>query len=140
MNRSIEFGELIQPIAINRERNRWRNSGYIFGWTVGGNHLNPENFHPEASEYLNYLAIDVLSHLECTLRLSGFALYLRLNHICTFSRRGGACTFDSGSGVIVDGELVGIISFVVPCAFPQFPDWGPRISSYTRWIDSIISE
>jgi trypsin len=80
----------------------------------------------------------VLSHFECTWRLSGWALYLRLDHICTYGGRNvGVCTFDSGSPVVSNGQLVGVVGFVIPCAL-GFPDWGPRVSSYSRWINSHI--
>lgn len=111
-----------------------------WGWTEGGNHLNPDNFFPVVSEDLNYIEVTVLSHFECTWRLSGWAVFLRLDHICTFARNNvGVCTFDSGSPVVADGELVGVVSFAVPCAL-NFPDWGPRVSSYSRWIDRFIDD
>lgn len=137
----IEFNSLVQPVRMNRNRVVFRSAGVIagWGWEEGGVHLNPDNFFPEHSEHLNYIEVMVLSNLECTRRLSGWAIFLRSNHICTHAGRGrGACTFDSGSPVVVDGELVGVVSFVVPCAI-GFPDWGPRVSSYTRWIDPIIN-
>lgn len=105
----------------------------------GGDILNPDNFFPVPAEDLSFIEVNVLSHFECTWRLSGFAFYLRLDHICTFARRAGACTFDSGSPVVADGEVVGIVSFVVPCAI-NFPDLGPRVSSYTRWIDRFVND
>jgi hypothetical protein len=140
-NRSIEFNQLVQPIQINRNRVRWRNSAVIagWGWTEGGNHLNPDNFNPVVSDDLNFIEVNVLSHFECTFRLSGWANFLRTNHICTYARNVGVCTFDSGSPVVAEGEVVGIVSFVVPCAL-GFPDWGPRVSSYSKWIESFIND
>lgn len=140
-NRTIEFSHLVRPIPLHRDRFPSRSSGVIagWGWTEGGNHLNPENFFPVYSEHLNYIEVNVLSHVECTLRLSGWAVFLRTNHICTFGRGVGVCTFDSGSPVVADGAVVGVVSFVVPCAM-SFPDWGPRVSSYTRWIDSVARD
>lgn len=141
-NRSIEFNALVQPVQLNRNRVVSRYPGVVagWGWEEGGVHLNPDNFFPEHSEHLNFIEVIVLTHIECTLRLSGFAIFLRTNHICTQAGFGrGACTFDSGSPVVAGGELVGVVSFVVPCAI-GFPDWGPRVSSYTRWIDSIAND
>lgn len=139
---AIQFNQFVQPIPIAGDRVRWRNRALIagWGWTEGGNHLNPDDFHPVVSENLNFINVNVLSHFECTWRLSGWAIFLRLDHICTWGGSGvGVCTFDSGSPVAVDGELVGIVSFAVPCAF-GFPDWGPRVSSYRSWIDPIVRD
>lgn len=44
-------------------------------------------------------------------------LLLNRDHICTFATRGvGVCTFDSGSPVVANGEVVGVVAFVVGCA------------------------
>lgn len=139
-NRSIQFTELIQPIQINSNRVFQRGSAVIagWGWTQGGNHLNPENFNPVVSNDLNFIEVSVLSHVECTWRLSGWAVFLRLDHICTYGRNNiGVCTFDSGSPIVSNGQLVGVVSFAIPCAL-GFPDFGPRVSSYTRWINSHV--
>ncbi|CRL01806.1 CLUMA_CG015022, isoform A [Clunio marinus] len=139
-NQTIQFNDLIQSIPLSRNRIFRSSRGVIagWGWNEGGLHLDPENFFPVVSEDLNYIEVSVLSHIECTSRLWLFAMYLQVNHVCTFAGRGaGVCTFDSGSPVVVDGEVVGIAAIVLPCA-TGIPDWGPRVSSYTRWIDANL--
>lgn len=138
-NRSIEFNQLVQPIQIDPNRINRRASAVIAGWgfTEGGNHLIPGDFFPVASNDLNYIEVNILTHLECYLRMSFWSLFLRQDHICTYARNVGVCTFDSGSPVVSNGRLVGIVSFVVPCAIGR-PDWGPRMSSYEHWINSHI--
>jgi trypsin len=140
-NRSIEFNILVQPIAIQRSRLRLSRRGVVAGWghTEGGNHLNPD-FRPVASNDLNFINVNVLTHAECTFRLSGWAFYLNRDHICSYGGRGvGICTFDSGSPLTVDGELVGVAIIAIPCAI-NFPDYFARVSSYLRWIDSFITD
>lgn len=138
-NRSIEFNQLVQPIPIDSDRNIRRASAFIAGWgfTEGGNHIINEDFFPVASDDLNFIQVSVLSHLECHWRLGWWSMFLRMNHICTYARNVGVCTFDSGSPVVSDGRLVGVVSFNIPCA-NGYPDWGPRVSSYERWINSHI--
>lgn len=88
-NRTKEFSRLVQPIPISQSRLLRRSPGVVAGWgfTEGGNHLRPD-FAPAPPEHLNYIVVSVLSHVECTWRLSGWAFYLRTDHICTFARRG----------------------------------------------------
>lgn len=112
----------------------------IAGWghSEEGDHVN-ENVNVAVSDDLNYIEVKVLSHLECIWRIAPLTFLLRTDHICTFKRNAGVCIFDSGSSVVADGELIGIVSFNVPCAL-NFPDWGPRVSFYVDWVESIINE
>lgn len=138
-NRTVEFNQFVQPIPLNRDQVRWRNMAVIAGWghTVGGDHVN-ENVNLVVSEDLNFIEVNVLSHLECLWRIAPLTFFIRTDHICTFKRNAGVCIFDSGSSVVADGKLIGVVSFNIPCAL-NFPDWGPRVSSYINWIDSVMT-
>ncbi|XP_047025857.1 chymotrypsin-2-like [Helicoverpa zea] len=57
---------------------------------------------------------------------------------CTFTQIGqGTCHGDSGSPIIKGNELVGVVSWGIPCAV-GFPDVHTRISSYVGWIQKHI--
>ncbi|XP_014367660.2 chymotrypsin-2 [Papilio machaon] len=59
---------------------------------------------------------------------------------CTFTRIGeGTCHGDSGSPLIKDNVLVGLVSWGIPCAM-GFPDVHTRVYPYLKWIKSIIFE
>lgn len=61
-------------------------------------------------------------------------------NFCTSTPFGsGTCKGDSGSPVVLFGELVGITSFGMPCA-KGVPDVFERISSHKEWIDGIIKQ
>lgn len=49
------------------------------------------------------------------------------------------CYGDIGSPLMVNGELVGINSWVDPCAIGR-PDGFTRVSYYYNWITDNISE
>lgn len=118
MASEIQFTRNIQPIAISRNRLILGNRGVVAGW--GHREQGPnwgENFAPTPSNDLQFIETDVLSHNECLRRMHATSIFfLNRNHLCTFAVRGrGACTFDSGSPVVADGEVVGIVAFVVGC-------------------------
>ncbi|XP_050665542.1 chymotrypsin-1-like [Leptidea sinapis] len=57
---------------------------------------------------------------------------------CTFTKIGqGTCHGDSGSPLVRGNKLVGIVSWGMPCAI-GFPDVHTRISTYVRWIRTMI--
>lgn len=139
-NRTVEFNRLVQPIPLNRKRVGLRTSATIagWGWTTGGNHLNPEEV-PVAASHLKFIDVNILSNTECSRRLFPLSFLLRSDHICTFARGAGICFFDAGGPIVAEGEVIGVVSAGIPCAL-DYPDWGSRISSFARWIDSIIND
>lgn len=58
--------------------------------------------------------------------------------MCTFTQVGeGMCNGDSGGPLVYGTELVGVISWGVPCAQGK-PDVYTRISSVYSWISSVL--
>ncbi|XP_011862079.1 PREDICTED: chymotrypsin-1-like [Vollenhovia emeryi] len=68
-----------------------------------------------SSPILKWLSVNVLSQERC---LSGHKNpRTNENQICTLEKVGkGACQGDSGGPLVVDDELVGVVSWVLPCA------------------------
>ncbi|KAL0100722.1 hypothetical protein PUN28_019243 [Cardiocondyla obscurior] len=64
---------------------------------------------------LRWLSVNVLSQERC---LRGHKNpRTNENQICTLEKVGkGACQGDSGGPLVVDNELVGVVSWVLPCA------------------------
>lgn len=59
--------------------------------------------------------------------------------ICTKNFVGsGMCLGDSGSGVVVDNTLVGIVSSSLGCA-KGYPDIHTNIYSYLGWIEMQVN-
>ncbi|XP_076179603.1 transmembrane protease serine 9-like [Ptiloglossa arizonensis] len=49
--------------------------------------------------------------------------------------KSGACNGDSGGPLTVNGQLVGIVSWSISCALPNFPTVYTRVTSYLDWIE-----
>ena len=46
---------------------------------------------------------------------------------------------DSGGPLVADGQIIGIASFMAPCAIGM-PDVFTRVYPYLGWIEEIISD
>lgn len=88
--------------------------------------------------HLQFLNINTLSNDECRSRLSASqAAQIHNSTLCTLRERGrGACFGDSGSPVTVQGQVVGVVSWGVPCA-RGFPDMHARVSVFSQWVQQV---
>ncbi|XP_063630001.1 trypsin CFT-1-like [Cydia splendana] len=51
-----------------------------------------------------------------------------------------ACQGDSGGPVIYSGIVVGVTSWGEGCAHPYYPGVNARVSAYTNWINSTVTQ
>ncbi|XP_053687855.1 chymotrypsin-1-like [Sabethes cyaneus] len=88
-----------------------------------------------ASTMLQYMEVRTLDNLDCRLRHDTYhRTRIHSGSLCTFSRVGkGTCMGDSGSPLIVDGVLAGLVSWGVPCAVGK-PDVYTRVATHRSWI------
>ncbi|XP_072750875.1 trypsin-3-like [Anoplolepis gracilipes] len=88
---------------------------------------------PVASNDLMYVDLPIRSTTECHELLN--STYLS-GMFCAGYLEGGkdACQRDSGSGMICNGILTGIVSFGIGCGRPKFPGVYTDIFYYLNWI------
>ncbi|XP_032671112.1 transmembrane protease serine 9-like [Odontomachus brunneus] len=91
----------------------------------------------DVSADLLYASVNILSSKACLdvyPKNSGGNAFTNENHICTLAKRGiGACQGDSGGPLISNGQLVGVTSWVRPCAL-GVPDVFTGVYAYLSWI------
>ncbi|CAD6241386.1 GSCOCT00002712001.2-RA-CDS [Cotesia congregata] len=104
--------------------------------TVVGSGIT-ESYPKYLSETLKKLSVKTLAISECQ---KYFEDKLWDGQICTISPIGkGTCLGDSGGPVVnSEGELVGIISWGMPCAI-DYPDVHTNVSYFIDWITDIIN-
>lgn len=129
----IVFGVGIQPIALPVQ-GQGTEGGLIstisgWGWTIEGG--------GEYSTQLQVINVPVVDQELCNELLYGM---IQDNMICAgVVETGGkdACQGDSGGPMVVDNQLVGIVSFGNGCARPGFPGVYSRVAATRSWVASL---
>ncbi|XP_014355150.2 proclotting enzyme [Papilio machaon] len=128
--RRIEYDTLPEQIPINVDEVT------ALGW--GAKHIDDDNF---LSERLSYSHLNMYHIKDCQSLYT--EKYVTLKHFCAgfISKGGGACNRDVGGPGILEGLLVGVISFGSPvCGIPDAPTVFTKLGYYTNWIESVLEE
>lgn len=101
----------------------------------------------EMSYTLQWIQLNVITNLNCNLRIAlrlingDIPLITTGTQLCTYNFASqGVCYGDSGSGLLVNNEVIGVVSRgILPCA-RGYPDIFTRVSEYADWIESYINQ
>ncbi|KAJ9597897.1 hypothetical protein L9F63_011263 [Diploptera punctata] len=111
----FSYGEGVQPISLAKSEPAAGAISIVSGWgtlTSGGS----------SPITLQVVSVPVVSHESCN---SAYSLYggITRTMICAGAEQGGkdACQGDSGGPMVVDDELVGVVSWGVGCANARYP-------------------
>ncbi|XP_013166406.1 PREDICTED: proclotting enzyme-like [Papilio xuthus] len=128
--RRVEYDTLPEQIPINVDEVT------ALGW--GAKHIDDDNF---ISERLSFSHLNMYHIKDCQSLYT--EKYVTLKNFCAgfISKGGGACNRDVGGPGILDGLLMGVISFGSPvCGIPDAPTVFTKLGYYTKWIESILEE
>uniref|UniRef100_A0A1B0D0U7 Vitamin K-dependent protein C n=1 Tax=Phlebotomus papatasi TaxID=29031 RepID=A0A1B0D0U7_PHLPP len=96
----------------------------------------------ESNDHLRAVEVPKMDQFECTLKYL-FQNIITDRMFCAGVRGGGkdACQGDSGGPIVKTGtdgpRLVGVVSWGVGCALPQYPGVYGRLSRVRDWITQI---
>lgn len=78
--------------------------------------------------------IPIVDRNECNQDYDGL---IEPDMICAGIPEGGkdSCQGDSGGPVVIDGKLVGIVSWGFGCAEPGYPGVYTNVAYFKNWID-----
>lgn len=127
----IEFNENVKLIEISKENVDPEANAVVSGW--GSTNNNGGN-----SGTLMFLNVVVETHEQCK---ATYDFYDDSSFICTKGVKGsGVCDYDSGSPLVINEKLVGIVSGtpVGNCATGA-PDLYTKVRPYETWITDILS-
>lgn len=84
---------------------------------------------------LQRLTTTTLTNADCRARHTTTNAAFVFDHkICTFTRAGeGICQGDSGGPLVAGGQVIGIVSWNIPCA-RGWPDAFDRVAWFRSWI------
>ncbi|XP_043793647.1 chymotrypsin-1-like [Apis laboriosa] len=87
-------------------------------------------------EILQTTNVYLMSNEECQKRIPNYHIYN--GQLCTFKKKGvGICMGDSGGPLVYNGQLIGIASWVIPCA-QGYPDAYTRVTQYRSFINQVV--
>ncbi|XP_070508020.1 chymotrypsin-2-like isoform X2 [Chironomus tepperi] len=127
---SIVFNNMVAPVALG--------STFIGG---GANAVatgfGQTGRNGPSSTGLLWVGLRTITNDECRRKFSSANAQRILDSIiCTFTRVGqGTCMGDSGGPLVSNGNVIGIVSWGIPCASGS-PDVYTRVSSYRAWMMS----
>lgn len=129
------FSSIVQPIRLGEEYSDGGLASIASGW---GQTTNPGN----SPDQLQYLQLDTLSRDDCREHHNSTGnhndQFIFESTLCTFTIEGeGICFGDSGGPLTYNNSVIGIASWVIPCAV-GWPDQWVRVSYFIDWILSNI--
>uniref|UniRef100_A0A1B0GJ76 Peptidase S1 domain-containing protein n=1 Tax=Lutzomyia longipalpis TaxID=7200 RepID=A0A1B0GJ76_LUTLO len=129
---TFTFNNNVRQIGIGSAHVGGGVTAIVSGW---GQTAHPGSL-PNA---LQWAQLTVLTNANCRSRHTAGNAQLVFDHkICTFTRVGqGICMGDSGGPLVIGSNVIGIPSWVIPCA-RGFPDVYDRVSSHRNWIISVM--
>jgi trypsin len=133
----VSLLELAEPIVMNdntaiieleEEEVLTDDLAIVSGW---GNTKNSE----DDQKWLRSAEVPIFDQKLCAHLNRGYGLVTD-RMICAGYLAGGrdSCQGDSGGPLAVDGKLVGIVSWGVGCAQPNYPGVYARVSALSSWI------
>uniref|UniRef100_A0A1A9VYZ8 Peptidase S1 domain-containing protein n=1 Tax=Glossina austeni TaxID=7395 RepID=A0A1A9VYZ8_GLOAU len=133
INSSFEFQKnQLSPISILNYRPGSGKIASVAGWGYR------EEF-GLSSRYLQEVEIAIVSTTECTQSYGEGEITERM--ICAGLVNGGkdACQGDTGGPLIINNQLVGLVSWGRGCGRPGFPTVYAFVASLQDWLDDAIA-
>ncbi|XP_045524663.1 uncharacterized protein LOC123714462 isoform X1 [Pieris brassicae] len=110
----------------------------ILGWGAKG---SSGIIYDPWKNILSYSILDIYPLADCRDVYS--RRYVTRKHFCAgfLSKGGGACNRDVGAPGVVDGKLMGVVSFGSPtCGTPDAPTVFTKLGYYTDWIEDVMEK
>lgn len=132
--KEIVFNANARPIAIRSTYTNEAEVATASGWGL-------TKYPGEVPDILQFLAVKTLNNEKCAQELDtliGTNIYN--GSLCTLTHHSGQgmCMGDSGGPLTVNGELVGLVSWGIPCG-RGFPDVFTRVSVFAEWIQDKLA-
>lgn len=77
------------------------------------------------------VSVRVMSYENCQ---ENYGEDLTIHMMCAMSPMHDSCQGDSGGPLVYDGKLIGVVSWGIGCARPQYPGVYAKVSAMHDWI------
>ncbi|KAJ9597878.1 hypothetical protein L9F63_011244 [Diploptera punctata] len=124
----FEFNEKVQPVRLRKKEPKAGTRGVVTGWgaKVSGGPLQSQ---------LQFVTVPIVDREECNKNYGEYGGITR-NMICAFGEGQDACKGDSGSPLVIKGELAGIVSWGMGCNVREHPGVYSNIATLREFITS----
>lgn len=130
---NFAFNMIVQPANIGGDYAEADIAATLSGW-------GQTSYPGSLSDDLQGLTMTTISNEACMAHFdsSEETPEIRETNICAVSANDtGACMGDSGSALVVNRRIIGLVSWGVPCA-QNLPDVFTRVSMYRDWVVETI--
>uniref|UniRef100_A0AAG5DTW9 Peptidase S1 domain-containing protein n=1 Tax=Anopheles atroparvus TaxID=41427 RepID=A0AAG5DTW9_ANOAO len=130
---AFSFNSMVFPVRMARTYTPEARAVLASGWG-----LATLTSLAEPVDVLQYVALRTITNEECKVRFEKLQnRVIASSNLCTYSRKAqGTCMGDSGGPLVNDGELVGLVSWGIPCA-AGYPDVYVRVSAFRAWVSAL---
>lgn len=128
--KTINFSEFVRPVPIRSSYVGDGEEAVVSGWGL----ITLSQL--ELPNDLQFLKSRAITNVECRKRMPEiYKSSIENTTLCVENIPGqSSCNGDSGSGLTVNGELVGVASWNTKCALGD-PDAYTRVSEFVHWIN-----
>lgn len=129
------FNMIVQPANIGGEYIESDVEALLTGW-------GQTTYPGDLSEDLQGITMTTISNDDCVAAYAsseGSPDILETNVCAVSAQDTGACMGDSGSALVVNRQIIGLVSWGLPCAQNR-PDVFTRVSLYRDWVVETVTQ
>ncbi|KAL5284403.1 alphaTry.2 family protein [Megaselia abdita] len=131
LSESVEYSESVQAIDFASVDPEIGSSAVVTGWGT----LSEEGIQ-ELPENLREVFVDIVSREYCQEAYKKYDIDSSM--ICAASVGKDACQGDSGGPLVANGKLLGVVSWGIGCARPEYPGIYANVPELRQWIERNI--
>lgn len=126
----LKFSRTIKPITLAVTAPPDGAAAVISGW---GTKLSGSQTIPTQLQSVN---LKIVSLDKCASNIYGYGESVSKTMICAYTEGKDSCQGDSGGPMVSGGVLVGIVSWGMGCAFPNYPGVYADVPSLHIWVEN----
>ncbi|XP_011502267.1 PREDICTED: trypsin beta-like [Ceratosolen solmsi marchali] len=129
VSKTFNYDKTCQPIPLfgSYEKPQVGALAYVTGWGITDN--------GNIAEQLHQITTRIIDQNTCNNIYKDTIIgNLHPGEICANADRMGPCRGDSGSPMIIDGRLAGLVSMGIGCLYPKYPAIYVDVGYFRDWI------
>ncbi|XP_069703485.1 trypsin alpha-like [Periplaneta americana] len=128
----FEYSKSVQAIPMESSPEADGTIGVATGW----GRVKEDG---KGSDVLKQVSLPILKYDTCSkiYKEIEYDFFLHDGQMCTLDDGEGACQDDSGGPFVVDGNLVGVVSWGLGCAHKEHPGVLSNVSYFRGWVKDV---